>query len=170
MKFNHPNLYPITNHCLLRRRTGSPYRTPLSSAILKLQESGTLHIMKDRWWKQRLGGGKCSKDETNTAGSASALSLANVGGVFVVLGAGLVAACIVAIVEFVWKSRKVDSEEREPLCVMFCRELRFAIFCGGSTKPILPKNSPDDRQAPENGLPFMPLTGFSSVTTKDNFS
>ncbi|XP_055949949.1 glutamate receptor ionotropic, kainate 2-like [Argiope bruennichi] len=150
--------------------SGSPYRTPLSSAILKLQESGALHILKERWWKQRLGGGKCSKDETSTAGSASALSLANVGGVFVVLGAGLVAACIVAIVEFVWKSRKVDSEEREPLCVLFCRELRFAIFCGGSTKPILPKHSPDDRQAPENGLPFMPLTGFSSVTTKDNFS
>ncbi|CAL1279907.1 unnamed protein product [Larinioides sclopetarius] len=138
--------------------SGSPYRTPLSSAILKLQESGALHILKERWWKQRLGGGKCSKDETSTAGSASALSLANVGGVFVVLGAGLLAACIVAIVEF------------EPLCVLFCRELRFAIFCGGSTKPILPKHSPDDRQPPENGLPFMPLTGFSSVTTKDNFS
>lgn len=91
---------------------GSPYRTPLSSAILKLQESGTLHVLKDRWWRQRHGGGMCSKDETNTAGSASALSLANVGGVFVVLGAGLGTACIVAIVEFIWKSRKIDSEER----------------------------------------------------------
>ncbi|KAG8172924.1 hypothetical protein JTE90_016215 [Oedothorax gibbosus] len=28
---------------------------------------------------------------------------------------------------------------QEPLCLMFCRELRFAVMCGGSTKPILPK-------------------------------
>lgn len=61
----------------------------------------------------------CSRDEANTAGSASALSLANVGGVFVVLGAGLATACIVAIVEFVWKSRKVDSEERVSMLLQF---------------------------------------------------
>lgn len=61
--------------------------------------------------------------------------------------------------------------EQEPLCIMFCRELRFAIMCGGSTKPLVPKiRSSDDRQPPENGLPFMPLTGFSSVTTKETFS
>ena len=31
----------------------SPYRTPLSQAILQLQESGVLHTLKDRWWKQK---------------------------------------------------------------------------------------------------------------------
>lgn len=64
---------------------------------------------------------------------------------------------------------------QEPLCVMFCRELRFAITCGGSTKPLVPKGgrSPDEGVGAERengGLPFMPLTGFSSVTTKDNYS
>ena len=34
-------------------RKDSPYRTPLSQAILQLQESGVLHTLKDRWWKQR---------------------------------------------------------------------------------------------------------------------
>ncbi len=38
---------------------GSPYRTPISSAILKLQEAGTLHVLKTRWWKRRRGGGAC---------------------------------------------------------------------------------------------------------------
>ena len=38
---------------------GSPYRTPISSAILKLQEEGGLHVLKTRWWKHRRGGGKC---------------------------------------------------------------------------------------------------------------
>ena len=37
----------------------SPFRTPISSAILQLQEGGKLHMLKDTWWKQRKGGGKC---------------------------------------------------------------------------------------------------------------
>lgn len=38
---------------------GSPYRTPISSAILKLQENGRLHLLKRRWWKEKRGGGQC---------------------------------------------------------------------------------------------------------------
>jgi hypothetical protein len=38
---------------------GSPYRIPISSAILQLQEAGRLHILKTRWWKERRGGGQC---------------------------------------------------------------------------------------------------------------
>ncbi|KAG8170608.1 hypothetical protein JTE90_012574 [Oedothorax gibbosus] len=114
--------------------SGSPYRTPLSSAILKLQESGTLHVLKDRWWKRRLGGGRCGRDSgsggSGTAGSASALSLANVGGVFVVLGVGLCAACMVALLEFVWKARKQTSEER-------VRILHSSLIMSVETNPII---------------------------------
>ena len=39
---------------------GSPYRMPISSAILKLQEAGQLHVLKKRWWKERRGGGQCA--------------------------------------------------------------------------------------------------------------
>ena len=38
---------------------GSPYRTPISSAILKLQENGGLHGLKRKWWKEERGGGQC---------------------------------------------------------------------------------------------------------------
>jgi hypothetical protein len=38
---------------------GSPYRIPISSAILQLQEAGRLHVLKNRWWKERRGGGQC---------------------------------------------------------------------------------------------------------------
>lgn len=34
-------------------RKDSPYRSLLSQAILQLQESGVLHTLKDRWWKQK---------------------------------------------------------------------------------------------------------------------
>ena len=45
--------------CSLFPVLGSPFRVPISSAILQLQEAGRLHILKNRWWKQRRGGGKC---------------------------------------------------------------------------------------------------------------
>ena len=41
--------------------TDSPFRTPISSAILQLQEGGQLHIIKEKWWKNKHGGGKCNK-------------------------------------------------------------------------------------------------------------
>ena len=38
---------------------GSPYRAPLSQAILKLHEANRLLILKNRWWKEKRGGGAC---------------------------------------------------------------------------------------------------------------
>lgn len=85
----------------------------MSSAILKLQESGQLHILKERWWKKRRLTQKCAKDkETGGSSSASEMGLANVGGVFLVLICGVTVGCIIVVCEFVWKSRKVPSEER----------------------------------------------------------
>ena len=39
------------------------------------------------------------------------MSLANVGGVFVVLLAGMGLACLIAVFEFIWKSRKLATDE-----------------------------------------------------------
>lgn len=38
----------------------SEYRNTLSAAVLKLQEQGKLHAMKNKWWKEKRGGGTCS--------------------------------------------------------------------------------------------------------------
>lgn len=55
----------------------------------------------------------CSQDDTSKSSSAAnELGLANVGGVFVVLLGGMGVACVIAVAEFVWKSRKVAVEER----------------------------------------------------------
>ncbi|XP_035213366.1 glutamate receptor ionotropic, kainate 2-like [Stegodyphus dumicola] len=150
---------------------GSPYRTHMSSAILKLQEGGQLHVLKERWWKKRRLTQKCAKDDATGSSSASELGLANVGGVFLVLICGVFVGCIIVIFEFVWKSRKVPSEERESLCTALCRELKFAIFCGGSTKPIKATDEGGDDSTPhqENGLPFMPMPGFSSSSPSKGF-
>merc|ERR1719367_652846 len=60
---------------------GSLYRVPISSAILQLQEAGRLHVLKNRWWKEKSGK-QCNEEMKK---SANELSLDNVGGIFVVL-------------------------------------------------------------------------------------
>lgn len=35
------------------------YYDELSEAIIKLQESGKLAELKNRWWKEKYGGGSC---------------------------------------------------------------------------------------------------------------
>ncbi|XP_054708737.1 glutamate receptor ionotropic, kainate 2-like isoform X2 [Uloborus diversus] len=87
---------------------GSPYRALISSEILRLQEDGILHMLKEKWWK---GAGRC-KDEDKKPTSASELGLPNVGGVFVVLLAGLGMAAIVAVFEFIWRTKKIPRDER----------------------------------------------------------
>ncbi|CAN7982503.1 unnamed protein product [Ixodes pacificus] len=86
---------------------GSPYRSHLSAAILRLQEDGTMQMLKNRWWKvgPRQHCPEDSRSETSRPGSASELGLAKVGGVFVVLLGGLGIACVIAFVEFFCKAR-----------------------------------------------------------------
>ena len=37
-------------------RPGSPYQSELSQAVLKLQETNRLLILKNKWWKEKRGG------------------------------------------------------------------------------------------------------------------
>lgn len=110
-----------------------------------------MHILKTRWWKEKRGGGSCrvcsfrltnptvvanafinvilyaglQDDASKSSSAANELGLANVGGVFVVLMGGMGVACVIAVCEFVWKSRKVAVDER----VGFYNEHGF-VGCG----------------------------------------
>lgn len=75
---------------------------------MKLQEEGFLHKLKDKWWKNP----QPCKDDDKKPSSASELGLPNVGGVFVVLLAGLGMAAIVAVFEFIWRTKKIPRDER----------------------------------------------------------
>ncbi|XP_037082452.1 glutamate receptor ionotropic, kainate 2-like, partial [Pollicipes pollicipes] len=114
---------------------GSPYTSTISTAILILQENGTLQLLKTKWWKEK-GGVKCKrKDSKLGTNSANELGLDHVGGVFVVLLGGMAAACFIAICEFVWKSRKLAHEEHVSLFGEMAREVRFALRCRNTSKP-----------------------------------
>lgn len=75
-------------------RKGSKLRARLSEVILKLQETGVLQQLKDRWWKQK-GGGQCIV----VSSTLTELGLKNLGGVFVVLAVGSLFSLVLCLTE-----------------------------------------------------------------------
>ncbi|XP_055075680.2 glutamate receptor ionotropic, kainate 5 isoform X3 [Misgurnus anguillicaudatus] len=87
---------------------GSPYRDEITLGVLHMQENNRLEILKRRWWE----GGKCPKEEDHRA---KGLGMENIGGIFVVLICGLIIAVFVAIMEFVWSTRRsAETDEVRP--------------------------------------------------------
>nr|XP_015197435.1 PREDICTED: glutamate receptor ionotropic, kainate 1 isoform X6 [Lepisosteus oculatus] len=106
---------------------GSPYRDKVTIAILQLQEEGKLHMMKEKWWR----GNGCPEEDSK---EASALGVENIGGIFIVLAAGLVLSVFVAIGEFIYKSRQNTDIEQ---CISFSavmEELGISLKCHKSVK------------------------------------
>ncbi|KAM9510518.1 glutamate receptor ionotropic, kainate 5 [Guaruba guarouba] len=101
---------------------GSPFRDEITLAILQLQENNRLEILKRKWWE----GGHCPKEEDHRA---KGLGMENIGGIFVVLVCGLIVAVFVAVVEFVWSTRRSAESEELSLCNEMLRELRRAVSC-----------------------------------------
>ncbi|XP_026839298.1 glutamate receptor ionotropic, kainate 2 isoform X8 [Drosophila erecta] len=82
---------------------GSPWRDKISLAILELQERGDIQMLYDKWWKNTDE--TCTRKNTSKQSKANALGLESIGGVFVVLITGIIAAAIVAFFEFWFKFR-----------------------------------------------------------------
>ncbi|GFO27215.1 ionotropic glutamate receptor [Plakobranchus ocellatus] len=135
---------------------GSPIREHLTEGILYLQERQIISELRTKWWEEELGGGKCQVSEGGVAGKAAELGVENVGGVFVVLMGGVVVGFFVSVCEFVWKARKNARKVKQTLCSEMSEEFRFAVRCLGPKKS---NNEPPD-EVMDNGLQFMPLTGY----------
>ncbi|KAK2511248.1 hypothetical protein Q9233_017109 [Columba guinea] len=101
---------------------GSPYRDKITIAILQLQEEGKLHMMKEKWWR----GNGCPEEESK---EASALGVQNIGGIFIVLAAGLVLSVFVAVGEFLYKSKK--NAQLEKIISLYWRFVIKKVNCKG---------------------------------------
>lgn len=75
--------------------------------------------MKEKWWR----GNGCPEDENK---EASALGIQNIGGIFIVLAAGLVLSVFVAMVEFIYKLRKTAEREQVLNPLSLCTPLSSA--------------------------------------------
>lgn len=111
---------------------GSPYRDKITIAILQLQEEGKLHMMKEKWWR----GNGCPEEESK---EASALGVQNIGGIFIVLAAGLVLSVFVAVGEFLYKSKKNAQLEKVNVTflqfktiVVIIKQIIFGLLTKGS--------------------------------------
>ncbi|XP_050695826.1 glutamate receptor ionotropic, kainate 2-like isoform X2 [Eriocheir sinensis] len=138
---------------------GSPYTDKISSAILRLKENGTLHRLKDKWWK---GEGGCMSEASSTKSSGAAeLGLANVGGVFVVLIGGMAVAALMAICEFMWNARDLATDESASFCDELSSEVRFIMKCSGNTKPVRKKAPPTPEEPLFTYGSYAPNYGYS---------
>lgn len=114
---------------LPRPLIGSPYRDKITIAILQLQEEAKLHAMKEKWWRSN----GCPDEESK---EASALGIQNIGGLFIVLAAGLILSVFVATVEFIYKLRKT-AEREQVLASFFLFLLSWTIPKGRGTPSII---------------------------------
>uniref|UniRef100_W5LH95 Glutamate receptor n=1 Tax=Astyanax mexicanus TaxID=7994 RepID=W5LH95_ASTMX len=106
---------------------GSPFRDEISLAVLQLQENNRLEILKRRWWE----GGQCPKEEDHRA---KGLGMENIGGIFVVLICGLIIAVFVAVMEFVWSTRRTAETDEVSVCQEMLTEFRNAVSCKKSSR------------------------------------
>ncbi|KAJ8910751.1 hypothetical protein NQ315_017208 [Exocentrus adspersus] len=112
----------------------SAYRNDLSRAVLRLQETGVLTGLKIKWWKEKRGGGKCSRKPEG--GEATALDLQNVGGVFLVLFIGALLGFFGSFMElllYVYQKSKVMSL---PFKQELKRELKFFVELKQNVKVV----------------------------------
>ena len=77
----------------------------MTIAILQLQDEGVLQVLRDKWW---LGNG-CPSDDGK---EASALGVQNIGGIFLILAAGLLLSVVVALAEFLYRAQRTASHEK----------------------------------------------------------
>ncbi|XP_038059342.1 glutamate receptor ionotropic, kainate 1-like [Patiria miniata] len=120
---------------------GSKLRDRITSAVLKAQENESLMKLKSKWWNSE----QCIVEGANNS-DANELGLENIGGIFLVLIAGVVLGILVAVAEFIWKSRQNAEIDRKSLCAEMMAEFRFACRCNG--KPRATQRNIDHKYMP----------------------
>jgi len=87
----------------------SPYYEQINSAVLQLQEAGVLKHLKVKWWYGQPSGGACRHMDNMEPRGPVSLDIHDLGGLFVILLAGIILACVIACGECIfvwWKKRR----------------------------------------------------------------
>ncbi|PRD31656.1 UNVERIFIED_CONTAM: Ir25a [Trichonephila clavipes] len=87
---------------------GSPLKDQLSSAILKLLNQRKLEGLKEKWWNKNPAKKDCDDSEQQSDG----ISIANIGGVFIVIFIGVILAVLTLIVEYFLYRKKRRTHAR----------------------------------------------------------
>ncbi|KAF7998303.1 hypothetical protein HCN44_009701 [Aphidius gifuensis] len=96
---------------------GSPLKDQFNNAILQLLNKRQLEQLKAKWWQNNKKKMSCEQQDDQSDG----ISLANIGGVFIVIFVGIGMACVTLGLEYWWyrcyigKNRRNKSIERKRL-------------------------------------------------------
>ena len=96
----------------------SPYTNVLSEAIVHLKETGKLSELKERWWRVPNNNNNNNNNKGQTTKGKGTIcpenvvssigqNLIDIGGIFFLLLVGSGFACIMVIIELIWKTKKV---------------------------------------------------------------
>ncbi|CAH0586965.1 unnamed protein product [Chrysodeixis includens] len=111
----------------------SPYKRYIDDALLKLKESGEIDKLKNIWWKEKRGGGKCGEKRDE---EQKQLGMKNMLGAFVVLGAGCLIGLFISIIDMLWGVFKRSVKYGTTFKYELIEELKFALKFSGNIKPV----------------------------------
>ncbi|CAG9769593.1 unnamed protein product [Ceutorhynchus assimilis] len=149
--------YNTQRHCNLMRvgdqldekgygialKKDSPFRTKLSTAILKLQSSGVIEKIRKKWWEERKGGGQCTGSDDDT--EATPLDLKNVEGIFYVTIFGTILGVVLVLFEYTFNILKLSKKANIPVKEAFKQELKFFFKFSSNVKPVLDGSEEDEK-------------------------
>nr|QZH55028.1 ionotropic glutamate receptor 6 [Achelura yunnanensis] len=117
----------------------SIYKKYIDQALLQLKEQNVIQKLKDTWWKEKRGGGKCEVIQNK---EPKQLGLKNMIGSFVVLGVGCVIGLVISIADMLWGVFKKTVKYHTTFKYELIEELKFALKFNGDIKPVKrPKSS-----------------------------
>jgi len=130
---------------------GSDLRDQVTLAVLELRENGELAKLEKKWWYDL---GQCGAEKkSGQADTSNTLKLADVAGMFYILIGGLVLALIMAVIEFLYKSR------------MEARRRKTTISNAIRSKARLSITGKPERQTTAVGAPDLPPNMSMSTYT-----
>ncbi|KAL1491605.1 hypothetical protein ABEB36_012177 [Hypothenemus hampei] len=147
-------------------RKDSPYRTKLSTAILKLQSLGAIEKIRKKWWEERKGGGQCTGSDVTT--EATPLNLQNVEGIFYVTIFGTILGVVLVLFEYSLYIIRLSKKTKIPILQTLKQELKFFFKFGSNVKPVLDGSEDDEKSERKSGSEHSNTKSMKSGTTTVN--
>ncbi|VDM52505.1 unnamed protein product [Angiostrongylus costaricensis] len=103
----------------------SDWTDRISRQILLYQKRGIIEMKKEKWWRSK--GAACTGTSSAVKQQRFSLSLHNVAGLFIILGAGLLFGIVTVVVELIIRCRQIAKKENTSFWTEFVNELRYAV-------------------------------------------
>uniref|UniRef100_A0A0A1XG63 Glutamate receptor, ionotropic kainate 1 n=1 Tax=Zeugodacus cucurbitae TaxID=28588 RepID=A0A0A1XG63_ZEUCU len=140
----------------------APFRSNLSVGILKLSEKGELYKIKNKWFTTNET--DCNAEKAANANEDGTYTMESVGGLFIVLLAGILVSIIIGIFEFLWNVEQITVHDNVPAMVVLKAELKFFLRFWQTRKPL--RTYAESRGSTSTGYSSFDQTASTSTVKK----